>query len=50
MLLDKLTVLFVSVSDPANEAKEPSDNALLNCANVPDTLFDPNAIVLLVKV
>ena len=43
-------VLFVSVSVPANVAKEPSVNALLNCAVVPETVFDPNAIVLLVNV
>ena len=43
-------VLFVNVSVPANVAKSLSVNALLNCAVVPETVFDPNAIVLLVNV
>ena len=45
-----LIVLLVSVSVPANVANEPSDNAVLNCEVVPDTVLEPNAIVLLVKV
>ena len=45
-----LIVLLVSVSVPANVANEPSDNAVLNCEVVPDTVLLPNAIVLLVKV
>ena len=43
-------VLFVSVSVPSSVANDPSDNAELNCAVVPDTVFEPNAIVLFVSV
>ena len=42
--------LFVKVSDPAVVAKVPSVQAVLNSANVPETVLLPNAIVLLVRV
>ena len=42
-------VLFVSVSDPANE-KEPSVNAVLNCASVPEIVLLPSVNVLFVTV
>ena len=50
VIVGLVIVLFVSVSVPANVANEPSDKALLNCAVVPDIVFEPNAIVLFVKV
>ena len=43
-------VLFVSVSDPVNVAKSSPDNALLNCAKVPEIVLLPRLIVLFVKV
>ena len=50
LIVGLVKVLFVSVSDPVSEAKLSSVNALLNCAKVPEIVFDPNAMVLFVKV
>ena len=36
--------MFVNVSVPASVAKSASVTAVLNCAIVPVTVFDPNAI------
>jgi hypothetical protein len=43
-------VLLVRVSEPAKVAKSLSVRAVLNCAVVPDTVFEPRAITLLDKV
>lgn len=43
-------VLLVRVCVPAKVAKSPSVSAVLNCAVVPDTVLEPRAIVLLLKV
>src|SRR6056300_1497636 len=49
LLIDEITgvvkVLLVSVSEPANVANEPSDNALLNSAVVPVTVASYKSIV-----
>ena len=54
LVMDEITgvvkVLFVRVSVPARVAKSASVTAVLNCAKVPDTVFEPSAIVLFVNV
>ena len=50
LIVGEVRVLFVSVSDPASVANDPSDSAELNCAVVPDTVFEPSAMVLFVSV
>ena len=42
--------MFVRVSVPARVARSASVTAVLNCAIVPDTVFEPRATVLFVKV
>ena len=42
-------VLFVKVSEPARDARSASVTAVLNCARVPETVFEPKATVLFVK-
>ena len=42
--------MFVSVSVPAKDAKSASVTAVLNCAKVPETVFEPKATVLFVNV
>ena len=46
VLLPATIVLFVNASEPAKVAKLPSVNAVLNCAVVPVTVFEPRAILL----
>ena len=43
-------LLFVKVSEPASVANEPSVNAVLNSAVVPDIVLEPRANVLFVNV
>ena len=46
VLLPATIVLFVNASEPPNVAKLPSVNAVLNCAVVPDIVFEPRFNVL----
>ena len=50
LILGLVKVLFVKVSEPASVARSASVTAVLNCAIVPDTVFEPRATVLFVKV
>jgi len=50
LMIGDVNVLLVNVSDPANVAKSPSLNAVLNCAVVPDNVFDVKEIDLFVNV
>ena len=50
VIAGEVSVLFVSVSVPAKVANEPSVNAVLNCAVVPETVLLPRANVLFVSV
>lgn len=50
LIVGLVNVLFVRVSVPARDAKSASVTAVLNCARVPDTVFEPRAIVLFVRV
>ena len=50
LITGEVKVLFVRVSVPASDAKSASVTAVLNCASVPDTVFEPSEIDLFVSV